>query len=47
MLELLAAEAPVLNWVSYCAMTVDNQAIWEANGDASTKGHASFNKFQE
>ena len=36
-LELLTAEGPALNWVSYCAMTVANQEIWEAKGDASTK----------
>ena len=37
MLELLAAEVPALDWVAYCGMTVANQEIWEAKGDASTK----------
>ena len=45
--ELLAAEVPALNWVSYCAMTVANQVILEAKGDASTKVHTFFNEFQE
>ena len=35
--ELFAAEVPVLNWVSYCAITVANQEIWEAKEDAFTK----------
>ena len=37
MLELLAAEVPALDWVAYYGMTVANQEIWEAKGDASTK----------
>ena len=37
MLELLAAEVPVLAWVDYCAIAVADQEIWEAKGDSSTK----------
>ena len=37
MLELLKAEAPLLNWDDYCTMDVADQETWEAKGDASTK----------
>ena len=37
MLELLAAEVPALDQATYCVLTVTNQEIWEAKGDASTK----------
>ena len=37
MLELLKAETVPLDWADYCVMTVANQEIWEANGDAFTK----------
>ena len=37
MLELLKAETLPLDWAAYCVMSIANQEIWEAKGDASTK----------
>ena len=37
MLELLKAETVSLDWAAYCVMSVANQEIWEAKGDAFTK----------
>ena len=37
MLEFLKAETVPLDWADYCVMTVADQEIWEAKGDASTK----------
>ena len=37
MLELLKAETVPLDWAAYCVMSIADQEIWEAKGDASTK----------
>ena len=34
---LLAAAAPPLNWAAYCALTPDEQLVWEERGDELNK----------